>query len=99
MESVIKSSSEVIPHTIDWTNRIPSTDTISSASVTAINLKTQATDLTIFVSPTGTVSSFNTSFRLQAGSNGTDYKMIFTAITANHTYTQAQLLKVREEEI
>lgn len=100
MNKVIKAPAEIIPHTLDWTDRIPSTETISSCTATSTNLKTLVTDTSLFVSASASISAKLTTWRITGGTLNSDYKLVFTATSSTgNVYTQRQLLEVREEVI
>ena len=100
MNKVTKAPSEIIPHTIDWSQRVPVGSTLSSCSATCLNLKTLVTNSVVFVSASGVVSALLTSWRLTGGTDGDIYKLILsTTDSLGNVYTQGQLLEIREEVI
>ena len=100
MNKLIKAPAEIIPHTVDWTDRIPTAETISTCTATNTNLKTLVTDTTLFVSPSATIAAKLTTWRVTGGTLDNDYKLVFTATSSTgNVYTQGQLLEVREEAI
>lgn len=100
MNKLIKAPAEIIPHTLDWSDRIPSSESISSCTATNTNLKTQVTDTTLFVSASASISAKLTTWRVTGGTLDNDYKLVFTATTSvGNVYTQGQLLEVRAEII
>lgn len=100
MDSVAKSQQEIIPHSVDWTNRIPSTLTITSATASGYILPERETTATLFASANATISGKITSWTLQNGTDGEDYILVFKATASDSTiYTQSQLLKVRQEVV
>lgn len=74
-----KQPSETYPIAIDYTNRLPEGLTLSSGTVAALNVQTNLTDNTVLSSTTGTVSGSKLRAKVQAGVNGSDYKITFTA--------------------
>lgn len=100
MNKVIKAPVEIIPHSIDWSYRIPSSETITSSNCTCMNIATLAATPNILVYATGVISGKTVTWRLTGGSALEDYKLVFTVTTSvGNVYTQGQLLEVRDELI
>lgn len=78
-----KQPSEQTTRAFEYANRLPFSATLSSATLTAYNLSTQATDTSVLESTTGTVSGTQVRFRAKAGTNGVNYKITCYATLSN----------------
>jgi hypothetical protein len=99
MKSQTKSAAEKLPHSVDWTARIPANKTISSATALVTDLE-DGSDVTaaMLVSAGAVVAGMITSWVVRAGVNGRDYSILFTATDSDgDIYTQGQRLEVRAE--
>lgn len=78
LQNFSKQPAEILPVTIDFTTRLPSGATISSAVLTALDL-TNNGDVsgTIWVSTTGTVSGSKVTGKARNGTTERTYKLTF----------------------
>lgn len=88
IEEFSKQTSERRSVTVTWENRIPTGVTISSCAVAAFILPAQTADNSVISNTTATVTSYTASVYAVGGTNGTRYRISFTA-----TLSDTQILK------
>lgn len=100
MEIVTKTSGEKITLTIDFTDRLPTGATVSTATVAAVEYR-QRTNVasTLLVSTTGTVTTPNVSFTVQNGTSKLDYlvTVLATLSTGSQKISKSVLVRVFDE--
>lgn len=72
-----KQPSESYTIEIEFLNRLPSGTTISSGTVSATDLSTSFFDNSVLASTTATISGTKAKAKVQAGTNGKNYKLTF----------------------
>lgn len=86
---------ETLSH--DFSSRLSSGETITSATLAAKVYKTGVADNSVLRDTAGAVSSGVVSFTVEAGTNGIDYEIIISAVTSlNQTLTAGLMLRVRD---
>lgn len=96
MASFTKQPSELFTIAIDFTDRMATGETLASAVVTAATVAGVDATATVIVS--SSVSSPNVLVRVQAGTDGVDYKITAVATTATaEVYEADVVMRVRSE--
>lgn len=100
MEDFIKISSEKMPLSIDMTNRLPSSTTISSVTISATDLSSNSdVSVTVLVSTTGTISGNVVKGIVQSGTLNKDYQIKFTCTLSDSSILVEKLkMKIRDED-
>lgn len=101
VEDFIKISTEKMPLSIDMTNRLPSSTTISSVTISAIDLSSNSdVSGTVLVSTTGTISGNVVKGIVQSGTLNKDYEIKFTCTLSDSSILVEKLkMKIRDEDI
>jgi hypothetical protein len=99
MEIFPKSSVEKPTLTADFTNQMPSSATVVSATVSAVEYKEREdVSASLLTSTTGVVASPYVSFTVQAGQSRLDYLITITATRSNgNVVEQFFLLRVFDQ--
>ena len=99
METITKQPSEVITYGIDFTARMPSGSSLSSAVASAVFLGDGSNaSSSVLTSETCTIASSVAKFTVQSGLNGGDYKITILATLSNSNILENDILmKVRSE--
>jgi hypothetical protein len=92
MQIFRKQPDEIYPVTIDFSARLPTGLTISSAAGSVTNLATDASENAMLSSTTLTVSSGNVTGKVTGGSHGTDYRITFKATLSDSSVLEEDLL-------
>lgn len=100
VEDFIKISSEKMPLSIDMTNRLPSSTTISSVTISATDLSSNSdVSVTVLVSTTGTISGNVVKGIVQSGTLNKDYQIKFTCTLSDSSILVEKLkMKIRDED-
>jgi hypothetical protein len=92
LQSFIKQPAEILPVTIDFTTRLPSGATISSATLSAIDLSDNSSvSATIWVSTTGSVSGAKVTGKARNGTTEKIYKLTFTLTLSDGSVLEEDL--------
>lgn len=83
MNKYVKQPAEAYYITVDFSNKLPSGTTLSSGTVTGVDLITQLTDDSILSSTTCVVSGSTLSSKVLGGTHGKQYLIRFTATLNN----------------
>jgi hypothetical protein len=73
----LKQPAETYTVAIEYAGKLPSGATIVSGTVAAVRLDTGATDNTVLASTTATISGTQVRAKVQAGTDGLDYRLTF----------------------
>jgi len=81
-----KTAAEKKPYTLDFTNALPDSVTISSATATAIKASDGTTDTSILEETTLTTTGTTAIVRVRAGTSGETY-LITVTVNGSDSYT------------
>lgn len=97
MDTFIKQPTERIGYGPDFTDRLPTGATVSSATIVAINLATGSADNSVLASTTATISGNIAYATLINGVDGKDYQISWTCTLSDSSIlVEDALLKVRK---
>jgi len=85
-----KTPTEKIPYTFDFTNGLPSSVTVSSATATATKVSDGTTDTSILEETTLTTTSTTVLLRVKAGTSGESYRIVVT-VNGSDSYTLREI--------
>lgn len=92
-----KQSAERRTRTIDFSDRVPSGVTISSATVACVKASTLELVNDMLASTTATVSGGNVSFTVLGGESGVDYRITVTAtLSDSEVVTGDVMMRVQD---
>ena len=77
LRTFIKQPAESYVIAIEWLGRLPIGATLSSGTVSAVNMATGLTDNTVLASTTATISGTQARVKVTGGTTGTDFKVTF----------------------
>lgn len=86
MQEFTKSSNEIFPVEVDFTDSLPTGETLSTGAVSAVDLATGLTDNTVLGSTTASISSPKASFIATGGTNGESFKIVLAVTTTPGGY-------------
>lgn len=81
-----KTAAEKKPYTLDFTNGLPASTTVSSATATAIKASDGTTDTSILEETTLTTTATTVLLRVKAGTSGESY-LITVTVNGSDAYT------------
>jgi hypothetical protein len=88
LRTFIKQPAESYVIAIEWAGRLPIGATLSSGTVSAVNVETGITDNTVLASTTATISGTQARVKVTGGTLQTDYKITFLC-----TFSSADVLE------
>ena len=98
LDTFTKQPYEELLKTVDFTNGLSSTETVSSATVIVTDLATD-TDTSSTMAGTPSVSSPNVTVMVKAGTTGKAYSISFRAVTSLSQKLEADIrMNVTEDE-
>ncbi len=95
--TVVKPSAEKRAFTVDFTDRMPTSATLSSCAVSGVKLSTAATDNTVVSSTTATIDGAGASVFIQAGTAGQKYRITFTATLSDGSILPEYVLLIIDD--
>jgi UDP-N-acetylmuramyl tripeptide synthase len=94
-----KQPAEILPYSVDFTKRLPTGQVIQGTSTVVVTDDQGANVSGSMIVGSPTIARPLITVTLQAGTNGKDYLVTFTAQTQNYKFEEDVRLKVREKNL
>lgn len=92
MNTFQKQPAEAYTIAIEFLNKLPTGATVSSGTVSAFDVQAAATDNTVLASTTATTTDTQARVKVQAGTNGKDYKITFAVTLSDSSVLEEDVL-------